>query len=277
MSFKKPLFVELLKKHTSIDPNFIDKFFTRFTPSEELDFHIKDTDAADYLNLQLKTLRKRLLNKYSKAIMFMERVDYIKINTGNKREVTYMLNYQCFERLAMNGNTQEAETVRMYFVKLREFLTENRMTIFQAMENNEDLKKYQGLECIYFFALDERKQEIFKIGRTIDVLKRLRNYNVGRIKEVELKYLAVVSDAKLIEKCMKENLQQYQYLENHEVYKVKPEVIKRIVNKCYCKHTTKAEHNALYEQLGHLLGLYAYTKGKKNIHPFVVIDKKSIQ
>jgi hypothetical protein len=35
------------------------------------------------------------------------------------------------------------------------------------MENYDDLKKYSGFETIYFFAVNERKQNIFKIGRTI--------------------------------------------------------------------------------------------------------------
>ncbi len=35
-----------------------------------------------------------------------------------------MINYQCFERLAMSGNSEQSKTIRMYFVKLREFITE---------------------------------------------------------------------------------------------------------------------------------------------------------
>ena len=35
-----------------------------------------------------------------------------------------MINYQCFEKMAMSGDTQESETVRMYFIKLREFIVE---------------------------------------------------------------------------------------------------------------------------------------------------------
>jgi len=53
-----------------------------------------------------------------------------------------MVNYQCFERLAMGGDSEKSESVRMYFVKLREFITENQKLIYQSMENYEDLKKY---------------------------------------------------------------------------------------------------------------------------------------
>jgi hypothetical protein len=36
-----------------------------------------------------------------------------------------MLNYNCFERLSMSGKTKESEYVRVYFTKLREFISEN--------------------------------------------------------------------------------------------------------------------------------------------------------
>ena len=90
-----------------------------------------------------------------------------------------MINYQCFEKLAMSGDSKKSEIIRMYFVKLREFLTENQYSIYQAMENKQDLGKYSGFESIYFFAVDNRKMD-WKIGRSSDIIQRLRNYNVGR-------------------------------------------------------------------------------------------------
>ena len=184
-----------------------------------------------------------------------------------------MVNYQCFERLAMGGDSEESESVRMYFVKLREFITENQKLIYQSMENYEDLKKYSYFETIYFFAVDDRKQNIFKIGRTIDIVKRLRNYNVGRIKEVDLKYLALVKNPLLIENCMKLQLKKYKLYENKEIYTIEPNKIKKIINDCYCKYVSKKENNDLYEELANLLGLYSYTKDKINIKPYIIIGK----
>jgi hypothetical protein len=66
----------------------------------------------------------------------------------------------------MSGETQQSEIVRLYFIKLREFIVENQKMIFQAIENKDDLNKYRGYESIYFFAADERKPNIFKVGRT---------------------------------------------------------------------------------------------------------------
>jgi len=118
-----------------------------------------------------------------------------------------MLNYQCFEKLAMSGDSAQSEVIREYFVKLREFLVENQKIIYQSIENKEDLKKYGKFESIYFFVVDERKKNFFKVGRTIDIINRLRNYNVGRIK-VDLKYFAIVKNALLIENCIKFNLER---------------------------------------------------------------------
>lgn len=73
----------------------------------------------------------------------------------------------------------------------------------------------QGREYAYIFVIDNKHiKNIFKIGQTSDIIKRLDNYNVGRIDEIDLKYLAVVYDSKNVEKCMKHNLKKYQYIKN---------------------------------------------------------------
>lgn len=193
----------------------------------------------------------------------------MKSDTSNAG-ATYTINYQCFERLAMLGDSEESEVVRLYFMKLREFITDNQHVIFQAMENKEDLKKYAGMESIYFFAVDERK---FKIGKTDDIVKRLRNYNVGRITEVDLKYCALVKHSILIEKCMKFKLKGQQVIKNREIYEIDPEKLKKVISDCYCKYVKGKDQKDLYEELSSLLGMYTYTKDKVNIKPYVIIDE----
>ena len=141
-------FITLLKHYTTIDKKFIDTFFKKFKIGGELDFHLEDIDVAKYLDIKLSTLRKRLLNFYTKkSPKYFETVDYVRIkNKDNK--IIYMINYQCFERLAMTGDSDESETIRMYFVKLREFITENQHLIFQALENKDDLRQSSSFETI---------------------------------------------------------------------------------------------------------------------------------
>ena len=88
-------------------------------------YYIKDINAATYLGISLITIRKRLSNAYSKTKKFIENIDYIKLKTEKTSSVIYMLNQQCFEKLAMSGDSKKSESVRMYFIKLREFLVEH--------------------------------------------------------------------------------------------------------------------------------------------------------
>ena len=265
------IFIKLLKEHTDIDKKFIDIFFYKFKIGGELDFDIKDSIISKYIGIELITLRKRLANAYSKTKRFIENVDFIKIKKG--KYITYMLNYPAFERLSMTGDTEKAEVVRLYFVKLRQFIVENQKLIYQAIENNNDLKLYSNYETIYFFAIDNRHPNIFKIGRTIDIIKRLRNYNIGRIKEVELKYLALVKNPLLIENCMKFELINNQVKTNREIYKINPTKLKKIIDDCFCKHVSKNDTNDLYKEISDLLGLYVYTKDKINIKPYIIIGQ----
>ena len=182
-----------------------------------------------------------------------------------------MLNYQCFEKLAMTGDSSKSENVREYFIKLREFLVENQKIIYQSIQNKEDLKKYGKFESIYFFVIDERKNNFFKVGRTIDIVNRLRNYNVGRIKEIDLKYFAIVKNSLLIENCIKFNLKNKQVFDKKEIFHTTPENIKKIIDECYCKYVSKKENEDLYKELADLLGLYSYSKNKVNIKPFIII------
>lgn len=271
---KNSIFVSLLKQHTNIDVGFIDTFFKKFKIGGELNFDINDFDVAKYLGISLITIRKRLSNAYSKTKKFIENIDFIKLQTTKTSSVTYMINYQCFEKLAMSGDSAKSEAVRMYFIKLREFLVENQQLIYQAMENKVDLDKYRGYDSIYFFAADERKPELLKVGKTKDIVLRLRNYNVGRIKEVELKYFALVKNSLLIENCIKLKLKANQVFENKEIFRVEPKALKKVIDDCYCKYVSSKKNEEMYEDISHLLGLYAYTKDKIHIKPYVVIGKK---
>ena len=273
MSKKDSIFIKLLKENTNIDEDFIDTFFSKFKIGGELDFDIKDIDVCKYLDINLATLRKRLNNIFSKTKRFIENVDYIRIKTGVSNNIIYMVNYACFEKLAMSGDSKQSEVVRMYFTKLREFITDNQRVIYQAMNKKNDLKIYNKMDTIYFFAADERKQDILKVGKSTKIVERLRNYNVGRIKEVELKYVALVKNPLLIEKCIKLLLKKKQVFSGKELFEIDPKILKKVIDECYCKHVSAKENKDLYDEISNLLGMYVYIKDKLNIKPYIIIGK----
>jgi hypothetical protein len=267
---KKYSFTELLKKYTSIDPEFIDIFFNKFKVDNDLQFNIDEKDLSKYLNIKLKTLRKRLNNEYGNNNNYIEKVDFIKIKLKNNNKIKYMLNYRCMEKLAMSGDTEESENVRTYFTKLREFIYDNQELINQSLDNYTDLKKYRKYDCIYFFAVDEQ-HNIFKIGTTMDIINRLRVYNTGRIEDIDLKYLAIVKNGKLIENCIKKLIKNNEIIKNRELYEIEPKYLKKIIYNCYIENVDKEDNDDLYMELSNLLGLYSYVKNKKDIKPYIVI------
>lgn len=274
MENKKYTFVELLKKYTTIDVKFIDAFLDKFKVNNELEFDIKDDKVAKYLNITLRHLRDRLCNRYTSKNEYIQNVDFVKIADKKNNKKTYWLNYKCFERIAMTGTTDEALQVRLYFSKLREFIYEHNVLIFQALDNNNDLRKYAGFETIYFFAVDEsNSDEIFKVGRTSNIKNRLKTYNVGRIRDVDLKYLAIVKNANLIELCIKHKLAKKELIPNREIYCVNSAALKKIIDKCYCKNVTAKENEEFYEEIRNLDGFYGYIRDKVRIKPYVIIDK----
>ena len=127
-------FINLIK---DLYENGILKIYSEnnlFKIEGELNFDIKDQDIAKYLGITLHTLRKRLSNEYSKTKKFFENVDFIKVKTGINSGVNYMCNYQCFEKLAMSGDSKKSESIKIYFVKIRQFLSENQKLIYQIIK-----------------------------------------------------------------------------------------------------------------------------------------------
>jgi hypothetical protein len=73
----------------------------------------------------------------------------------------------------MGSDSSKSEIIKIYFIKLRQFITNNHELIYQAIENKEELDIYSGYESIYFIAIDERKPNILKVGRMGKIEKLL--------------------------------------------------------------------------------------------------------
>jgi hypothetical protein len=46
-----------------------------------------------------------------------------------------------------------------------------------------------------------------------------------------------------------------------------------MMSEYYCKYVSEKKNKDLYEKMSNLLGLYAYTKDKINIKPYIIIGK----
>lgn len=247
-------FIKLLKEHTTIDEDFIDTFFSKIGISSELVFNILDEDVAKYLNIQIQSLRKRL----SSSDLYIENVDYKKVKDGDK--VVYYINYQCFERLAMNGNTEESDAIRSYFIKLREFLMDNQKIIYQSIDENIRNRKECGGDCVHFFASNDKTNFIKQ--NSIVIKNKLRFYNIGRIKNDDINYYVIVRNSLLIKKFIDNKKKEFV-----EIDKIR---LKKALSECYCNYVKKKENEDLYKDMSNLFGLYKYVEDKKNMKVYCV-------
>jgi hypothetical protein len=51
----------------------------------------------------------------------------MKIKSGKTSGVSYMINYQCFEKIAMSSETQQSDTIKLYLI------IENQKIMFQSI------------------------------------------------------------------------------------------------------------------------------------------------
>jgi len=103
-------------------------------------------------------------------------------------------------------------------------LTKSNNKLKQNMTKN----KYP--KGMYFYILKD--DNMYKIGYTKDLNKRLSTYNTGKANKAEYSYYKKTDCAKEIEECMKALLNKYIYKTNKEFYKCSLNKILTEVKKC---------------------------------------------
>ncbi len=59
---------------------------------------------------------------------------------------------------------------------------------------------------IYILKVDD---DVYKLGNSKDIKKRMKQYNVGRINELPIAYIYKTDNIDKVEKCVKDNLAEY--------------------------------------------------------------------
>lgn len=94
-------------------------------------------------------------------------------------------------------------------------------------QRNRDVPKASG----YIYII-KAANNLYKIGRTKDLAKRLRTYNTGLADDVEVVYTYKTEDLVSVESCVKGLLKEKQYRKYKEVYQADPSLIKYFVHNC---------------------------------------------
>jgi phage anti-repressor protein len=242
--------------YTGISNRFIDEYYKFYELCEKNLFGIDSIKVIKYLKIKhARTFHENLRTNY------VLNTDYIiqrihQKSQKDKQDVFYYLSFDGFERICMMSRSKKGNQVRDYFILLRKFINyyrEHIATKINSLTKNNNF--------IYILLVNKDK-DIFKLGRSGNIKKRLQNYATGKDKHPDIKFIMIVKDAKQIESCAKIFTKKYQYKENKEIYKIDLDLLKSVVTECSEIHKRFKD----------------YVKNKKKDYDTYIVfdDKKSV-
>lgn len=217
---------EFLYKFTAVPKRFIDEYYKFYEICETEKFGIPLEQVVRYLGIENQ---ERLETRIRQGLTLME--DYMIIREKQKsikgvKDAKYMLSFEGFERLCLASTTKRGREFQDYFIMLRKFIDYYKDHISDKILELTKTNKY-----IYILAVN-KKTNIFKLGRTGDIRKRLQSYSTGKEKHPDIKYILIVEDDKRVEKCSKLFVKAQQYKGNRELYKLECDTLKKVVLSC---------------------------------------------
>jgi len=231
-----------LKQYSTIPNAFIDKFLSFYNPDTiQTDFIINVDQVAEWLGMQkfniIDTLKKSYRGDIDYTITATTR--RTKKYGGNNYKLV-MITPDCFKRLCMRSRTKKAEEVRTYFIQLESLMVRFRSVILKGMDveikqlesalKPKDINDSAGY--IYVIKASPEKDNVYKIGRTQNLNKRLATYSVGTVDGIETIYKFRTNSFKKTEACLKLMLKEHQLRKYKEVYQANIDMIKTIIQKC---------------------------------------------
>ena len=239
--------IDFLKKYTAISHKFIDEYYKFYEMCVKEKFGIEGSKIIKYLEIDSeKFFYERLRNK------FILNQDYIIKKLEEKKikdtqNVYYYLSFDGFEKVCMTSRSEKGNAVRDYFITLRKFIEYYR----QHFANNIN-KMAKGSKCIYIILANKGKN-IFKVGRTKDIRKRLYSYATGKDKHPDIMFIMLIDDPKKIEDCTKVFTSKNIVRGKQELYKIDFDILKKIIFECaimtkqFNEVTTLMKNNNMFD------------------------------
>jgi phage anti-repressor protein len=221
---------DFLKLYTGISNKFIDEYYSFYEMCENNMFGIDSKKVIKYLKIK----HARKFHEILRQNYILES-DYIiqrlqQKSQKNKQDVFYYLSFDGFERVCMASRSERGNQVRDYFILLRKFINYYRIHFSNKIIDLTKNNKY-----IYIILVNKNK-DIFKIGRTCDIKKRLRNYATGKDKHPDIQFIMIVDDAKQIENCAKLFTKENRFRGSSEIYKINFDKLKSVIFGCADLH-----------------------------------------
>jgi predicted GIY-YIG superfamily endonuclease/phage anti-repressor protein len=220
----------------------------------------------------LKTLRK----SYQDGIDFTveKATNPNKQNSFNNNYKKVLLTPDCFKLLCMQSASKNAHTIRRYFLETETLLLKYKEGVareiedrMHALEMNQKPRSYEpGKGFIYVFKASNSMNNIYKLGYSKNLSKRLSNHTSSHADDIEVAYVYETEDVEMVEACVKGLLKDRKYRKRKEVYQADLDMIKEFISGCSklkLRFRTQ-KFTTSYLEGGYFVAIYKDKTGTKN-------------
>jgi len=275
---------DFIIKRSNIPKKFLQDFFNLGGDSYGDTYkNINFDDIVKWLNVQKNHLKRLLTNNFVILDDYTEEKILVK---NKKRGANYvskiMLTPDCFKELCMLSQTEKAKGIRKYYIVAEGLLRDHFEQIINELNKElglikNNLKKPKeiiGGHVYILKAMNTTQKDMYKLGNSDDMKKRLRVYNTGNANNIEPLFVMKVDDINKVEGCIKNLAKEYQYKKNKEVYNIDFIFLKKLCLKC--KNFIKQLEKEFINDMKTTKTKLKMIKNKANINTsfYMIIDKK---
>ncbi len=231
-----------LKQNSVIPNSFIDEFLSMNIPGSTQMSLILDLDViATWLKIRKGNIVNVLKSSYRLNIDYSIKLKPAKNkNSGSNNYKQVLLTPDCFKRICMRSKSPKSEEVRTYYIQLESMIFKYFEQTIQGMDLDiKRLEKELGPKkpadtrgYIYVLRASEKKDSVYKIGRTKNITQRLASYQTGHLEEIEVVFKYMTSNLNSVETCVKHQLKNNQYRKYKEIYQADIDMIKKLIESC---------------------------------------------
>ena len=275
---------DFIVKRSNIPKKFLQDFFNLGGDSYGDAYkNINFDDIVKWLDVQKNHLKRLLTNNFVIIDDYTEEKILVK---NKKRGANYvskiMLTPDCFKELCMLSQTEKAKGIRKYYIVAEGLLRDHFEQIINELNKElglikNNLKKPKeiiGGHVYILKAMNTTQKDMYKLGNSDDMKKRLRVYNTGNANNIEPLFVMKVDDINKVEGCIKNLAKEYQYKKNKEVYNIDFDFLKKLCIKC--KNFIKQLEKEFINDMKTTKTKLKMIKNKTNINTsfYMIIDKK---
>lgn len=233
-----------IKQMTSIPNEFIDDLFQ---------FYANDTLQTDFVidldsvSKWFETPKHVLLSTLRKSRFYKEDLDYKYFSQIRNPKSSRANNYKhvrltpdCFKQLAMSTRSKKGHLIRAYFIEIENLFIKYRKQLLSGMEmeikqlslNQKPLNAQPKAGYVYVIRASEKRDSVYKIGRTTDLHARLRSHQSALADDLSILEIYRTDNVEAVESCTHAWLKPYKYRKYKEIFQIDIDTIKHVIAKC---------------------------------------------